>query len=251
MRRGFTEGSADAAASEPPAMRSAWWCPAPAARQSANTRSSGRSTTCSAIPHWTLGEPHRARRRRRSLHRLRQGRPSSASICCARNCNRRRRPNAERTTTRHRRIGPARRRCAASCLAVALCRRPRWPATLACVIVRPPHAHASSRKSMRAAPPPRRVSSPSSPAPTWRPTMSVRCGLVGDPPARRQADGGTAAMGARARSRAPRRRARRHRHRRNARADDRRRRTRRDRLCGRSRSTDARGAIAADCSATA
>ena len=166
--------------------------------------SSGRSTTCS--PSRT--GPGRATRRSAATpisSSSPTSRCSSGSTCCARNCNRRR-GQGER---RHRRAGPPRRGCAlparpralssptstfpASCIARSCARRTRMRASAT--------IDAARRR-------PRRASSPSSPAPTWRPTASGRCApLWAIRSRRRQADGGAAALGARARARAPCRRA--------------------------------------------
>ena len=73
-------------------------------------------------PALELGEPHRQGRRRRPVHRLRQGRRSSASTCCGRNCNKR--PSGNRARG-HRRVGTARRGPEIPARSGLLCRRHR------------------------------------------------------------------------------------------------------------------------------
>ena len=146
--------------------------------RSANRPSNGRSTTCSASRTGPGRATTALERRRRSLHRLRQSRLRAP------------RPVARGTAidahgqgdiARHRRIGPARRGCAASCIgARSLCRRHRDSRRAALrdrALAARAREHPQDRCDARRAA--RRASSPSSPAPTWRPTVSARCGRCG------------------------------------------------------------------------
>ena len=163
-----------------PAMSSAWWSPATAARPSASRRFEWSQHDVFTIPHWTWASHEGARRRRRSVHRDRQVGVRARSTCCARSCSRAHDAKSDispqgigapvrRVEDRRFLLGRGRfvadidaaRRAALRARALAARARPH-----------PQDRHARRR-------PRRPASSPCSPAPTWRPTASCRCGRSG------------------------------------------------------------------------
>ena len=150
-----------------------------AARPSASRRSNGRSTTCSR----SRTGPSRATRRKggdadlfivsdKSAFERARSVARGTAISAARADNRRRKASARRcAASRTRASSPARGRFVADIDAARrTALRAGALAARAC-----PHPRRSTRRGGRARP----ASSPSSPAPTWPPTASARCGRSG------------------------------------------------------------------------
>ena len=172
------------------------------------------------IPHWTFASHEAQRRRRRSVHRLRQVGVRAARPACARNCNSGDECSRCSETFQQGIGAPVspRRGSPTFCAARALRRRHHMPGELpACWCARRTRMRASAastRAAARVAGRRRGVHRRRHGGRRGRPDGAA----VDRPIARRQADGRAAALGAGARDRPPCRRAGRRGHRRNARS---------------------------------
>ncbi len=174
------QGSRHAAEAHDLQSASASWCPARAARPSASRRSNGREHDVFTIPHWTWAS-HAALEGDADLFIV----SDKVGIRAARPAARGTAIDAHGPTrisgARHRRVGAARRGCRSSSSA-AVATSPTSDRRRAALRARALAARARGAAGIDAnAAAVHPASSPSSPAPTWRPTGSARWRRVGDP----------------------------------------------------------------------